>query len=40
MDTLLYYLPFLETIRDFIELGGPGTPGHRFGDAVHVDADH
>jgi len=23
MDTLLYYLPFLETIRDFIELGGP-----------------
>ena len=23
MDVLLYYLPFLETIRDFIELGGP-----------------
>ena len=23
MDTLFYYLPFLETIRDFIELGGP-----------------
>jgi biopolymer transport protein ExbB len=23
MDTILYYLPFLETIRDFIELGGP-----------------
>jgi len=23
MDALLYYLPFLETIRDFIELGGP-----------------
>jgi biopolymer transport protein ExbB len=23
MDVVLYYLPFLETIRDFIELGGP-----------------
>jgi len=23
MDTLYYYLPFLETIRDFFELGGP-----------------
>ena len=23
MDILFYYLPFLETIRDFIELGGP-----------------
>jgi biopolymer transport protein ExbB len=23
MDTLYYYLPFLETIRDFMELGGP-----------------
>lgn len=23
MDLILYYLPFLETIRDFIELGGP-----------------
>ena len=23
MDVLFYYLPFLETIRDFIELGGP-----------------
>jgi biopolymer transport protein ExbB len=23
MDVLYYYLPFLETIRDFIELGGP-----------------
>ena len=23
MDILLYYLPFLETIRDFVELGGP-----------------
>jgi len=23
MDALYYYLPFLETIRDFIELGGP-----------------
>lgn len=23
MDTLFYYLPFLETIRDFFELGGP-----------------
>jgi biopolymer transport protein ExbB len=23
MDTLFYYLPFLETIRDFMELGGP-----------------
>jgi biopolymer transport protein ExbB len=23
MDMLFYYLPFLETIRDFIELGGP-----------------
>ncbi len=23
MDTLYYYLPFLETIRDFIEMGGP-----------------
>jgi biopolymer transport protein ExbB len=23
MDALFYYLPFLETIRDFIELGGP-----------------
>ena len=23
MDTIYYYLPFLETIRDFIELGGP-----------------
>mgnify|MGYP000045947735 FL=1 len=23
MDVVFYYLPFLETIRDFIELGGP-----------------
>jgi len=23
MDTLYYYLPFLETIRDFLEMGGP-----------------
>ena len=23
MDTIYYYLPFLETIRDFVELGGP-----------------
>ena len=23
MDALFYYLPFLETIRDFMELGGP-----------------
>jgi len=23
MDVVYYYLPFLETIRDFIELGGP-----------------
>jgi biopolymer transport protein ExbB len=23
MDTLYYYLPFLETIRDFMEMGGP-----------------
>lgn len=23
MDVLYYYLPFLETIRDFMELGGP-----------------
>ena len=23
MDTLYYYLPFLETIRDFVEMGGP-----------------
>jgi len=23
MDVIYYYLPFLETIRDFIELGGP-----------------
>ena len=23
MDIIFYYLPFLETIRDFIELGGP-----------------
>ncbi len=23
MDVLYYYLPFLETIRDFVELGGP-----------------
>ena len=23
MDIIYYYLPFLETIRDFIELGGP-----------------
>jgi biopolymer transport protein ExbB len=23
MDVLFYYLPFLETIRDFMELGGP-----------------
>ena len=23
MDVILYYLPFLETIRDFVELGGP-----------------
>lgn len=23
MDFILYYLPFLETIRDFFELGGP-----------------
>ena len=23
MDTIFYYLPFLETIRDFFELGGP-----------------
>ena len=23
MDIILYYLPFLETIRDFVELGGP-----------------
>jgi biopolymer transport protein ExbB len=23
MDTLYYYLPFLQTIRDFFELGGP-----------------
>ena len=23
MDVLFYYLPFLETIRDFVELGGP-----------------
>jgi biopolymer transport protein ExbB len=23
MDVIFYYLPFLETIRDFFELGGP-----------------
>ena len=23
MDAIYYYLPFLETIRDFVELGGP-----------------
>ena len=23
MDTIFYYLPFLGTIRDFFELGGP-----------------
>ena len=23
MDTIYYYLPFLETIRDFLEMGGP-----------------
>jgi hypothetical protein len=23
MDAIYYYLPFLETIRDFMELGGP-----------------
>ena len=23
MDTLYFYLPFLETIRDFVEMGGP-----------------
>jgi len=23
MDVIFYYLPFLETIRDFVELGGP-----------------
>ena len=23
MDVIYYYLPFLETIRDFFELGGP-----------------
>lgn len=23
MDVIYYYLPFLETIRDFVELGGP-----------------
>jgi hypothetical protein len=23
MEVLFYYLPFLETIRDFMELGGP-----------------
>lgn len=23
MDVVFYYLPFLETIRDFVELGGP-----------------
>ena len=23
MDTIYFYLPFLETIRDFFELGGP-----------------
>ncbi len=39
MDLIYYYLPALETIRDFMELGGDVLFVIGFLTLVHVDAD-
>ena len=37
MDLIYYYLPALETIRDFMELGGGRVICYRVPHPVHVD---